>query len=118
MVSSALDEETQKMALRMAIERRKAIDAIAKENKLAISDILDEGKNIIRAKAQEEQLPGTPQIDYLDGLIEHIYNMTITPDDNIQETPASDASTKGANSINWMDLEILPSLRTEQNSRN
>jgi len=119
MVGTALDEETRKTALRLAVERQKAVDTLVEENKSAIKDIVEEGKNFIRAKAQEAPLSDTCQTDYVEELIEHIYRMMEIPDNGITpEMSVSKASTNNVDSIKWAELEILPSLRPGPNTSN
>lgn len=119
MVGSALDEETRKVALRLAVERQKAVDALVQENKSAIEDMVEEGKKIIRAKAQEVPTSDTPQTDYIEELIEHIFRMVEIPDnDTSLEIPESEVITNSINSNEWIELEILPPLRPGRNSSN
>jgi hypothetical protein len=119
MVGSALDEETRKVALSLAVEHQKAVDELVQENKSAIEDMVEEGKKIIRAKAQEVPTSDTPQTDYIEDLIEHIYRMVEIPDnDTGLEIPESEVITNNIDSIKWTELEILPSLRLGRNTSN
>lgn len=119
MVGSALDEETRKVALRLAVEHQKAVDELVQENKSAIEDMVEEGKKIIRAKAQEAPLSDTCQTDYVEELIEHIFRMVEIPDnDTSLEIPESEVITNSINSNEWIELEILPPLRPGRNSSN